>query len=1086
MRLLAVLFLTLVILGAGTAAAEQTRLLSVDSTHLDQEDSLSQPATPPRNLKLTTFEGEKAITYLVVSGHVSWPVARDSAIVLGGHLVTINSPTEQATVATLVSNGSWWIGATDAATEGSWQWVTGEPWTYANWYPGEPNGGTAQNYAFMSADLGYRWIDAGTTTTDGFIVELGSLVYPLPNHFLITDSIDETYIKTLAPTFQWQFQDTVAGAQTAFQIQVGTDLDWTTAEMWNFGPVSSAATSVQYGGSALSEQTEYFVRMRVKNSSAWGDWVTRKFIPFIINQHRYLLVTVPKTWTTAVTIANNSGGHLVTITSQTESDYVISTFGSSGVVRAYIGATDAASEGNWRWINAEIWSYTNWYGTEPNNGGGNENYGEIRFDLGGKWNDQDGVSLRPYIIEWDVLPPPSVTFCKVDNQTNNQHVVSTNPLFTWNSQNVLSTQSKVEIEVGNDTLWDIAELWDPAPITSSDTLTGYAGAPLVDGTTYYVRVRVYGAAQWSNWYSTSFRLNSKPTSPIVNTTPTVRQTLTPTVYLQNSLDPEEDALTYSFQIYSNSQLTALVAQGNVIPEGTDSTGWTSTTTLTENAQYWWRGRASDSYEQSDWSATGTFSIDATPEPPTAPVLLSPPDSPDEALEDLHPTFSWQASTDPDPLDQVRYRLELAQNPLFVSAIAVDSLASTSYSFAASLTPGKHYWWRASAKDKDGFSIVSVSDFWTAMTPLVDGMLENSHVVTAHPVLLWNAQDVSNSQTSFEIAVGNDNDWSFAELWSPAPFASSDTSTAYNGVTLDDGATYYFRLRVSDGSEWSPWRYSQFRTNSAPSTPVAVTDSILLPSLTPTLYLLNATDPENDALTYEYEVYADDALTALVAIGSEPEQFDSTGWEVSSMLDEDTPYWWRGRAFDGFTYSDWSSVGSFFTNAISSPPTVPTLLSPAGSGGTIYNLTPLFTWTGATDPDPFDSVLYKLEVSINPNFTFLTIVDSVAETARHVVDSLEFNTHYWWRVTSYDSYSLTSVSEVGDFWTWTLADINNSHTLSVVDLNYLVAFFFLGGDAPNPLLVADVNGDCVVNVVDLNYLVAYFFLGGSPPQVGCAP
>lgn len=63
---------------------------------------------------------------------------------------------------------------------------------------------------------------------------------------------------------------------------------------------------------------------------------------------------------------------------------------------------------------------------------------------------------------------------------------------------------------------------------------------------------------------------------------------------------------------------------------------------------------------------------------------------------------------------------------------------------------------------------------------------------------------------------------------------------------------------------------------------------------------------------------------------------------------------------------------------------------------------------------------------------------------------------------------------------TRGDANGNGVFNVVDLNYLVAYFFLGGAPPPCVEEADANGNGILNVVDLNYLVAYFFLGGSPP------
>ena len=55
------------------------------------------------------------------------------------------------------------IGATDAAVEGSWVWVTGEPWSYTAWETNEPN---ASGNCLWTAQLSAsKTINTGDTFT---------------------------------------------------------------------------------------------------------------------------------------------------------------------------------------------------------------------------------------------------------------------------------------------------------------------------------------------------------------------------------------------------------------------------------------------------------------------------------------------------------------------------------------------------------------------------------------------------------------------------------------------------------------------------------------------------------------------------------------------------------------------------------------------------------------------------------------------------------------------------------------------------------------------------------------------------------
>ena len=54
-------------------------------------------------------------------------------------MATISSQAENDEIAGYVAGARAWLGFNDLTTEGTWVRETGEPVTYTNWAPGEPN-----------------------------------------------------------------------------------------------------------------------------------------------------------------------------------------------------------------------------------------------------------------------------------------------------------------------------------------------------------------------------------------------------------------------------------------------------------------------------------------------------------------------------------------------------------------------------------------------------------------------------------------------------------------------------------------------------------------------------------------------------------------------------------------------------------------------------------------------------------------------------------------------------------------------------------------------------------------------------------
>jgi len=103
------------------------------------------------------------------------------------------------------------------------------------------------------------------------------------------------------------------------------------------------------------------------------------------NGHYYEVINEGMYWTDAREVCEEKGGHLVTITSQEEEDFIeglIEDNGSSDIYHYWLGATDEDEEGVWRWVDGEVfWEggpaskgghpvggmYENWLSSQPNN-----------------------------------------------------------------------------------------------------------------------------------------------------------------------------------------------------------------------------------------------------------------------------------------------------------------------------------------------------------------------------------------------------------------------------------------------------------------------------------------------------------------------------------------------------------------------------------------------------------------------------------------------------------------------------------------------------------------------------------------------
>jgi len=98
-------------------------------------------------------------------------------------------------------------------------------------------------------------------------------------------------------------------------------------------------------------------------------------------------------WGKAERIAQENGGHLVSINTQEENDFIARRLIERN---AYIGLTDREDEGTFLWTTGELSDYRQWKRGQPDNEG-NEDF--VEMDAQGYWYDVDGRVKREFVME---------------------------------------------------------------------------------------------------------------------------------------------------------------------------------------------------------------------------------------------------------------------------------------------------------------------------------------------------------------------------------------------------------------------------------------------------------------------------------------------------------------------------------------------------------------------------------------------------------------------------------------------------------------------------------------------------------------
>lgn len=128
----------------------------------------------------------------------TWDLYTDAAAASGGYLATMTTAAENAWLVSAFGGSALnfhWFGGTDATTEGIWEWVNGDAWSFTNWGNYEPNnvgGGIGEDY-IQFWNYNGQWNDIrdhniSSGYLPGYVVEYDTAPVPEPGTLLLLGS----------------------------------------------------------------------------------------------------------------------------------------------------------------------------------------------------------------------------------------------------------------------------------------------------------------------------------------------------------------------------------------------------------------------------------------------------------------------------------------------------------------------------------------------------------------------------------------------------------------------------------------------------------------------------------------------------------------------------------------------------------------------------------------------------------------------------------------------------------------------------------------------------------------------------------
>ncbi len=358
-------------------------------------------------------------------------------------------------------------------------------------------------------------------------------------------------------------------------------------------------------------------------------------------------------------------------------------------------------------------------------------------------------------------------------------------------------------------------------------------------------------------------------------------------------DPDGDALTYTFEVYGDAPLTALLEAGEGVLASGGEAAWAPVNALPEDADAFWRARASDAHGAGPWTAARSLHVDATNSPPPVPMIVSPDGSTVETT-----TVALLATAGPDPEgDALALVFRVAGPDGVLEVGAVEGTDGWVAVLSSLLEDDVDYTWTAESVDARGGASGE-----TAPAPF---HLDATNRVPAPPTVLdpLEGGETADARQGLRVAVVADPDGdplvvrveaaqdpSFASAVALGLVAPVDgEAEAASDVDLPENRLVWLRARTEDDrggrSAWVVDRGFVNAVEEAPPAPQIVEPSpeqVVEPDGLVLRWAVVA-DPDGDAVRYEAALAADESAPEDALWTAEVEDADD-GSERSAAPD----------------------------------------------------------------------------------------------------------------------------------------------------------------------------------------------------------